>query len=60
MQRTSDAAIMLPMFEMAGNRFKFINEILLIHNCANILNDHKEDPKLQSEIDGFIRKQKPL
>lgn len=53
--RTSDTAIMLPMFEMAGTRFKYIKEKVYIHNLATPLNDHKVDPHFQVFIDRYVR-----
>lgn len=46
---TSDTAIMLPMFEMAGNRYAFLTEMMLEHNVATSFNDHKVDGALQFE-----------
>ena len=46
---TSDTAIMLPMFEMAGNRYAFLTEMMLEHNVATSLNDHKVNCALQNE-----------
>jgi glycosyltransferase involved in cell wall biosynthesis len=55
LSRTSDTAIMLPMFEMAGHRYAFINRILLMHNHATPLNDYKVDARLQYQLELFIR-----
>jgi glycosyltransferase involved in cell wall biosynthesis len=55
LSRTSDTAIMLPMFEMAGHRYAFINRILLMHNHATTLNDYKVDARLQYRLELFIR-----
>jgi len=49
MARTSDVAIMFPMFEMAGSRFKLLTEMMMQHNNASNLNDYKVDGRLQYE-----------
>jgi glycosyltransferase involved in cell wall biosynthesis len=46
---TSDTAIMLPMFEMASTRYAFLTEMMLEHNVATSLNDHKVNYELQFE-----------
>lgn len=55
---TADLAIMFPMLEMAGGRFKFINEILYIHNQANPLNDFKLKRNKQAYFERVIRNAK--
>jgi len=50
-----DLAMMFPMLEMAGNRAKFISDILYVYNMANPLNDHKIDPKQQQSFARIIR-----
>jgi hypothetical protein len=50
-----DMAIMIPMFEMAGYRSKFIPDVLYIYNRANCINDDKVNISLQHEMDEFIR-----
>lgn len=52
---TWDMAMMFPMLEMAGNRHKFISDILYIYNLTNPINDHKVDVKLQQSLDRMIR-----
>lgn len=47
LQRTSDVAIMFPMFEMSAFRFKRLTEYMMQHNNANNLNDYKVDGTLQ-------------
>ncbi len=44
-----DVALMFPMLEMAGDRFKFIPEILTQRNVATELNDFKIHSDLQLE-----------
>lgn len=51
-----DVALMFPMFEMAGNHFKFISDILCIRNVKTPLNDFKVHRKKQLEITKFLRK----
>jgi len=50
-----DIAYPIPMYEMAGERFACIKEVLYIHNMHTPLNDHKVDDKLQMRIDEDIR-----
>lgn len=55
MKMTWDLATMLPMLEMAGNRSKFILEIMYIYNMDNPINDHKVDRSLQAMLDKYVR-----
>jgi hypothetical protein len=57
--RTSDVAIMYPMCEMAGNRFTYIDDVMLVHNEATLLNDHKVDGKFQSALEFYFRQLPP-
>ena len=50
-----DLAIMFPMLEMAGNRCKFVNEILYIYNTDNSINDHKVNGNQQVDLGSIIR-----
>ena len=50
-----DLAFMFPMLEMAGNRIKFIQEILYCYNVSNPMNDHKVDHSLQLKLEREIR-----
>lgn len=58
-EMTADSAIMWPMYEMAGGRFKFIDEPLYVHNVETPLNDHKVDLHLQQAIDTFFHNRQP-
>lgn len=63
MERTSDVAIMFPMFEMAHTRFKLLTEMMMQHNNASNLNDYKVDGRLQYDTYVNIMKRlayKPL
>jgi hypothetical protein len=51
-----DLAIMLPMLEMAGERIRFVPEVLYLYNRANPLNDDKVDPQRQLAIAAAIRR----
>lgn len=53
---TWDQAIMYPMLEMAGERHRFVNRVMLVYNTANILNDHKVNEALQRYLATVIRK----
>jgi hypothetical protein len=55
LRMTSDAAMMFPMFEMAGNRFKFIKERVYVHNVGTPFNDHKVDGNLQYKTELYVR-----
>ena len=50
-----DLAFMFPMLEMAGDKSKYINDILYIYNLGNPLNDHKVDGRLQQSLEFNIR-----
>lgn len=54
-----DLAIMFPMLEMAGERFKFIPEVLYIYNNQNPLADHRKSMKVQNDLSDHIRNLKP-
>jgi len=47
--------MMVPLHELAGGRFKYISEIIYIHNLDTPLNDHKVDGKLQSNLEILLR-----
>jgi len=55
---TWDWAMMYPMLEMSGGRFKFIPNILYIYNTDNPLNDSKVDEQLQIYLSEFIQQKK--
>ena len=54
---TWDWAMMYPMLEMSGGRFKFISEVLYIYNTDNPINDSKVDCKFQEYL-GIVIQQK--
>jgi len=56
---TGDRAMMMPMIEMAGDRFKCIRDILYIYNCYNPINVHKINKKLQRFLNYKIRDKIP-
>ena len=56
MSMTWDMAMIFPMLEMAGNRSRFINDILYIYNLDNPINDHKVNIKLQQDLDRYVRR----
>ena len=55
---TYDVALLLPMFEMAAERHKFIRDILYIYNDKNPINDHNVSVKLQHGLNNIIRQKK--
>ena len=56
---TYDQAIMLPLLEMAGNRSRFIPEVLHVYNKENPLNVDKIKAQEQYELAQKIRNKKP-
>lgn len=52
---TYDLAIMFPMLEMAGNRFRLISDVLYVYNRSNPISDDKIRFARQSMLDGHIR-----
>jgi glycosyltransferase involved in cell wall biosynthesis len=59
MTRTSDVAIMLPMIDMAGHHFAYIQEVLYVYNVQTSLNDAKVNPTLQKQLELLLRRKKP-
>lgn len=53
---TWDKAMMIPMMEMAGDRYKFISKILYVYNAHNPISDHQVNGKLQTYLRTFIEK----
>lgn len=51
-----DVAMLMPMCEMAGNRIKFIPDVLYVYNLSNPINDEKVNRALQMKLDSMIRK----
>lgn len=54
-----DHAFMLPMFEMAAGRFKFIPDILYVYNRANQICDDKIRRRQQMADAGIIHRKTP-
>jgi glycosyltransferase involved in cell wall biosynthesis len=50
-----DLAIMFPMLEMSGGKFKSFKDIMYCYNVNNPINDHKTDHRLQLSLDKEIR-----
>ena len=55
MKMTYDLAIMFPIAEMAGNKIKFINDILYVYNSENPINDNKVNVNMQARLALMIR-----
>jgi glycosyltransferase involved in cell wall biosynthesis len=55
---TWDWAMMFPMLEMSGGRFKFIEQVLYIYNTDNPINDFKKDEKFQIYLSTVIQAKK--
>lgn len=51
-----DQAIMFPILEMSGGRFKFIDEILYVYNNSNPLNDNKVHNQIKNYFKNIILK----
>lgn len=56
---TWDKAMMLPMLEMCGGRFRFVPEILYVYNFNNPLNDCRVNGELQAHLARVIMREKP-
>ncbi len=56
---TGDMAMMFPMIEMAGERHVFNNKINYVYNIATQFSENKINPKLQNDMDAYIRKLQP-
>lgn len=52
---TWDLSFMFPMLEMAGNKSRYIQDILYVYNLDNPLNDHKVDNRYQVKLEREIR-----
>ena len=52
---SGDAALMFPMLEMAGERFKFIEKVLYTRNVETPINVFKTDKTLQQDIVRLVR-----
>jgi len=55
---TWDLSFMFPLLEMAGNKAKYVKEILYVYNLENPINDHKVDNGLQVRLEMEIRGKK--
>jgi len=53
-----DMAIMFPMIEMAGERHRFIANVMYIYNDANNISDHRISRQLQAHLAQVIRNKK--
>lgn len=56
---TWDKAMMFPMIEMSGGKFKRIKDILYLYNDINPINDHKVDLELQRHLSDVILAKEP-
>ncbi len=53
---TWDMAMMFPMLEMAGDRSRFIPDVLYVYNIENPLNDGKVNRMYQAALEEMIRR----
>jgi len=56
---TWDKAMMAPMIEMAGGRYKFIDDILYVYNFSNPISDCRKDGPLQVALREEIYVRRP-
>jgi glycosyltransferase involved in cell wall biosynthesis len=54
-----DLAFMLPMLEMSGKHFHFVDEVLYLYNRSNPINDHKVNQTLQDSCANYVRSLPP-
>lgn len=52
----ADVALVFPILEMCGSRFRFISQILCIRNVKSPINDFKVHRKEQCEVTEFLHK----
>lgn len=55
---TGDLAHIFPMLEMAGNRSRYIKDLVYVYNLETPLNDHKKDNRRQIAVENQIRGKK--
>lgn len=55
---TGDQAIMLPMLEMAGNRSRYISDVMYTYNVSNVSRDTAGNESRQVELANLIRSRK--
>ena len=55
---TWDMVMMFPMIEMAGERHRFISDIMYIYNNANSISDHHVSRQLQAHLAQVVKKKK--
>jgi hypothetical protein len=53
---TWDMVMMFPMIEMAGERHRFISDIMYIYNEANDISDHYVSRQLQAHLAQVVKK----
>jgi hypothetical protein len=47
--------MMFPMIEMAGERHRFIPDVVYVYNRQNPINDDKVNTQLQRDMESYIR-----
>lgn len=55
---TWDMVMMFPMIEMAGERHKFISDIMYVYNDNNAISDHNVSRQLQAHLAQVVKKKK--
>lgn len=55
---TGDMAFMIPMLEMAGDRSRFVSEILYVYNSGYSNSDSNRNRNRQIELENYIRSKK--
>lgn len=56
---TCDKAMMAPMIEMAGERYKCIPDVLVIYNNSNPISDHRVNHRMQLQLMHYVLGKKP-
>ena len=56
---TWDQAMLFPMFEMAGERHHYFEEINYVYNLDNSISDFRIDINLQFNLSNYIRQLPP-
>jgi len=56
---TGDMALLFPMIEMAGDKVKFITDVMYMYNDLNPLNDYKIKLQEQERVEMLIRNKQP-
>jgi hypothetical protein len=56
---SGDAAVMYPALELAGDNFKFIEDVLYIYNSENPLSEWRKAPREGDRVHQDVLKREP-